>query len=265
MNPKKLKILIIEDNPADARLIKEALAEGNGGAYNLKYADSLSDGLKMISENTFDIILLDLSLPDSASLETITSISEKNKDIPLIILTGTDNLEIAIKSLSMGAQDYLVKGQFDGNGLIRSIRYAIERKKIEADRKLFEETLEKAAKGWRATFDAMEEAISTIDLEGRILRANKAMSIMVNKNFKEIIGETCHNMLGTFSQPQDECPMVRARLTKKRETRIVKTDGKFFDCIVDPILDENNNVISMVHILTDITEQKKAEEELKKA
>jgi len=265
MNAKKLTILIIEDNPADVRLIKEALAEGNVGVYNLQYADNLSDGLKKISEEDFYIVLLDLSLPDSAGLETITSISEKNKGSPLIILSGTDNLEIAIKSLSMGAQDYLVKGQFDGSGLIRSIRYAVERKNIEADRKLFEETLIKAAKEWRVTFDAMKEAISVTDLEGRIVRANKTMSIMVNKNFKEILGNTCRDLLFDMEHPKDICPLERAKLSKKREIRIFKTGDKFIECIVDPILDENNNVISTVHILNDITIIKKSEEEIKES
>ena len=265
MNAKKLTILIIEDNPADTRFVKEALAEGNIGAYDLQYADSVSDGLKKISEEDFYIVLLDLSLPDSTGLETITSISEKNKGSPLIILSGTDNLEIAIKSLSMGAQDYLVKGQFDGNVLIRSIRYAVERKNIEADRKLFEETLIKAAKGWRVTFDAMKEAISVTDLEGRIMRANKTMSIMVNKNFKEILGNTCRDLLFDIEHPQDVCPLELAKLSKKREIRIFKTGDKFIECIVDPILDENNNVISTVHILTDITDIKKSEEEIKES
>jgi len=216
MNAKKLTILIIEDNPAGTRLIKEALAETNGGAFELKYADRLSDGLKKISKEDFDIVLLDLSLPDSAGLETITSISKKNKDIPLIILTGTDNLEIATKSLGMGAKDYLVKGQFDGNVLIRSIRYAVERKNIEADRKLFEKTLIKSTKGWRVTFDAMEEAISVTDLEGRIMRVNKAMSKMLSKNFKEIIGETCQDLLFDVEHPQDICPLERVKLSKKK-------------------------------------------------
>ena len=206
-----------------------------------------------------------MSLPDSTGLETITSISEKNKGSPLIILSGTDNLEIAIKSLSMGAQDYLVKGQFDGSGLIRSIRYAVERKNIEADRKLFEETLIKAAKEWRVTFDAMKEAISVTDLEGRIVRANKTMSIMVNKDFKEILGNTCRDLLLDTEHPQDICPLERAKLSKKREIRIFKTGDKFIECIVDPILDENNNVVGTVHILTDITNIKKSEEEIKES
>ena len=79
MYPEKITILIIEDNPGDVRLIKEVLAETNDGVFELKYADRLSDGLKKISKNTVDIVLLDLSLPDSAGLETITGFSEKNK------------------------------------------------------------------------------------------------------------------------------------------------------------------------------------------
>jgi two-component system, cell cycle response regulator len=75
MYPEKRTILIIEDNPADKRLIKEVLAETNVGSFELEYAKSLSKGLKKISEKTFDIVLLDLSLPDSTGLETITSIS----------------------------------------------------------------------------------------------------------------------------------------------------------------------------------------------
>jgi putative nucleotidyltransferase with HDIG domain/PAS domain S-box-containing protein len=241
------------------------LAEGNLGIYDLQYADSLSAGLKKVSEEDFYIVLLDLSLPDSTGLETITGINEKNRGSPLIILSGTDNLEIAIKSLSMGAQDYLVKGQFDGNGLIRSIRYAVGRKNIETDRKLFEEKLIKAAKEWRATFDAMKEAISVTDLEGRILRSNKTMSVMVNKNFNQILGDTCHDLLSDIEHPQDICPLEIARLSKKREIRIFKNKDKFLECIVDPILDEKHNVTGTVHLLTDITDIKKSEEEIKES
>ena len=122
MYSEKITILIIEDNPADARLIREVLAETNGQYFDLKYADRLSDGLKKISKNTVDIVLLDLNLPDGAGLETITGFNEKNKDIPLIVLTGTADLNVAIRALDIGAQDYLVKGQFDGASLTRSIR-----------------------------------------------------------------------------------------------------------------------------------------------
>ena len=160
MNAKKLTILIIEDNPADTRFVKEALAEGNVAAYDLQYADSVSDGLKKISEEDFYIVLLDLSLPDSAGLETITGISEKNKDIPLIVLTGTADLDVTIRALDIGAQDYLVKGQFDTATLSRSIRYAIERKKIEVEIK---ENLSKLKRTFDQTITTLGNIIEIKD------------------------------------------------------------------------------------------------------
>ncbi len=377
MNMKKLKVLIIEDNPEDARHVKEILSEYKSTVYDLKYADGLSDSLKMTSENNFDIVLLDLNLPDSEGLDTISSVAAKINHLPFVVLAGTNDLNVASQALDLDAQDYLIKGQFDGEMLSRAIRYAIERKRNEIEFKksemkyqflfensvdgvyittpqgkyvdvnasmvnmlgykskkelmsidikkelylsekerpgpydrnrlfearlkkkdgsiinvqisssvifedgkpkyyqgivrditekiLFQNKLENVAKEWSTTFDAMEDIVCITDLNGRITRANKAMSKMFNKNFNEIIGETCQNIINSISHPSDECPMVCARLTKKRETRIVKTDGRFFKCIVDPILDKNNNLSSMVHILTDITEQKKAEEELKKS
>jgi len=377
MSTEKLKVLIIEDNPADARLVKEILSENDNTAYDLKHADRLLDGLKMISENSLDIVLLDLSLTGSAGLDIISAITVKNSFIPMVILTGTDNLDTATRALDMGAQDYLFKGQFDSAMLSRSIRYAIERKRFEIElkkseskyRSLFENSvdgiyittpqgkyvdvnmslvnmlgykskkelmsidikkelyvLEKERLGpydrnrlfetrlkkkdgsiinvqissnvifedgkpkyyqgivrdftekiqfqdklitvageWSNTFDSIEDAISITDLEGRILRVNRAMSKMFNKNFKEIIGDTCQNMMTIFSHTYGRFPMIHARITKKREIRIVKTDGKYFSCIVDPILDKNKTVTSMVHILTDITDQKKVEEEIKES
>ncbi|MBE3089651.1 MAG: MEDS domain-containing protein [Actinobacteria bacterium] len=197
MYPEKITILIIEGNPADARLIKETLAEGNSGAFDLKYADRLLDGLKKISEEDFDIVLLDLSLPDSTGLEIITSISEKNKDIPLIILTGIDNLDVATGALDIGAQDYLVKGQFDGASLSRSIRYAIERKKIEVE-------LKKSESKYRLLFNNMTTGFALgemiYDKKGhlidfRFLEVNSAFEKLVGQKASSLIGKTVKNTI----------------------------------------------------------------------
>lgn len=138
---KKITVLIIEDNNADSRLIKELLSETTDEIYCIEYAERLSDGIKKILENRFDIALVDLNLPDSIGLDTISFIVKKDINIPLIILTGLDDLSIATKSLSEGTQDYLVKGQFDDKTLKRSIRYAIERKKLEVEKRQFEHEL----------------------------------------------------------------------------------------------------------------------------
>ncbi|OFW48579.1 MAG: hypothetical protein A2163_01520 [Actinobacteria bacterium RBG_13_35_12] len=117
------------------------MSETTDEIYCIEYAERLSDGIKKILENRFDIALVDLNLPDSIGLDTISFIVKKDINIPLIILTGLDDLSIATKSLSEGTQDYLVKGQFDDKTLKRSIRYAIERKKLEVEKRQFEHEL----------------------------------------------------------------------------------------------------------------------------
>jgi two-component system, sensor histidine kinase len=128
LNNGSIEILLIEDNPGDARLIKEFLRE-TGKAFELDWVDSLSKGLKRLDGK--DAILLDLTLPDSNGLDTFKKIHSEAPALPIIVLTGNDDETLSSKALQEGAQDYLVKGQVNGQILARSIRYAIERKRID--------------------------------------------------------------------------------------------------------------------------------------
>ncbi len=128
---RPINILVIEDDSGDARLIKEMLSDVRGRNINLQMADRLSKSAEHLSEGNFDIILLDLSLPDSRGLETFVAVYDRAQTVPIIILSGQDDETVAIKAVQAGAQDYLVKGQVDGVLLVRSINYAIERKKME--------------------------------------------------------------------------------------------------------------------------------------
>ncbi len=128
MNNGSIKILLIEDNPGDARLIKELLGE-TGTAFELDWVISLSQGLEHLDGK--DAILLDLTLPDSHGLDTFKKVHSRAPALPIIVLTGNDDDELSSKALQEGAQDYLVKGQVSGQILARSIRYAIERKRID--------------------------------------------------------------------------------------------------------------------------------------
>jgi two-component sensor histidine kinase/ActR/RegA family two-component response regulator len=131
MEDKFIKILIIEDNPEDLRLIDEMLKEVKNPVFELHHSKRLSDGIRCLIRDGFDILLLDLSLPDSVGLDTFFSIYEQAPEIPIVILSGFDDEETAVKAVSEGAQDYLVKGQVNSPLLSRSISYAIERKLIE--------------------------------------------------------------------------------------------------------------------------------------
>ena len=126
-----IKILLVEDNPGDSLIIREMLKETVYTQFKLIHSPKLEDGLKNLEENKFDVVILDLNLPDSEGLETFLQILGKHPELPIIILTGLSDEETGIDAVKQGAQDYLVKGEFNGKLLVRSINYAIERKGLE--------------------------------------------------------------------------------------------------------------------------------------
>ena len=137
MNSTPTRILLVEDNPGDARLLKETLGENMEPPYLLEKAQNLHDGLSRLSKGNLDLVLLDLFLPDSSGLSTLESAIKAATQVPIIVLTGLNNSETAVKSLQEGAQDFLVKDHLSRELLTRSISYSIERfrlhKKLQED------------------------------------------------------------------------------------------------------------------------------------
>jgi DNA-binding response OmpR family regulator len=135
MNAECIKVLLVEDNPGDARLVEIALSEPGPVMFKLDRVGLLSAALRRLEKDQFELILLDLSLPDSHGLDTVVAVRKKHQDVPIVVLTGLDNETNALEALRIGAQDYLVKGTATGETLRRTIRYAIERRKILKDLK----------------------------------------------------------------------------------------------------------------------------------
>ncbi|MBS3788587.1 PAS domain S-box protein, partial [Candidatus Bipolaricaulota bacterium] len=131
MNTDQLNAVLIEDNPGDVRLIEEMLKDGEALSVKLNPAGRLSEGLQIVANNCIDLILLDLGLPESQGLKTLTKTKEEVKDIPILVITGLAQEEAGIKAIQNGAQDYLIKGEIDSETLERSIRYAVERYRME--------------------------------------------------------------------------------------------------------------------------------------
>ena len=146
MLSKSVKVLLIEDNPGDTRLVKEMLTEASGVSFDLRCAGSLSSGLQMLTTGDIELILLDMSLPDSSGMETLTMTHSSAPKVPIIILTGLDNEELALEAVRQGAQDYIVKGYTDSRSLVRAIRYAVERKLAQEGLAELEKELLKAQK-----------------------------------------------------------------------------------------------------------------------
>jgi signal transduction histidine kinase len=128
MSQEHATILLIEDNPGDARLIREMLPKGGGVVRSLEWVQSLEAGLRRIAQGGIDLVLLDLGLPGSTGLETLRQLRGKAAHLPaVVVMSGLGDEAIAVQAVLEGAQDYLVKGQVDAGLLIRSIRYALER------------------------------------------------------------------------------------------------------------------------------------------
>ena len=125
-----VKVLLIEDNPGDARLIEIMLFEAGGGLFEPEWVDHLSDGLRRLGETNFGLVLSDLSLPDSQGLETFLQLRARAPSLPIIVLSGLRDSTMAVQAVHEGAQDFLIKGQVDGQLLVRAMRYAIERKRL---------------------------------------------------------------------------------------------------------------------------------------
>jgi signal transduction histidine kinase len=127
MSNGPIKVLLVEDNPGDARLLREYLKESGKAHFELVHVCRLSEALNALKEKSFGAILLDLSLPDAQGLETIDHLRSPGFVPPIVVLTGLDDEDVAVKAVQQGAQDYLVKGQVDGQLLTRALRYAIQR------------------------------------------------------------------------------------------------------------------------------------------
>jgi sigma-B regulation protein RsbU (phosphoserine phosphatase) len=132
-----IRALLIEDNPGDARLIREMLREAGGAhaAVELTHADRLAPGLEQLTNQVTDVGLLDLSLPDSRGFDTFSTIHTHVPDVAIVVLSGLDDETLAVHAVQEGAQDYLVKGQVDGAAILRSMRYAIQRQRLESVRR----------------------------------------------------------------------------------------------------------------------------------
>jgi diguanylate cyclase (GGDEF)-like protein len=132
-SPRALRVLIIEDNPGDAILVREMLRDADPFGFELVHVDRLATGIDHLLSVGADCVLLDLSLPDAEGLDALTQVQSVSLDVPVIVFSGRSDERIAVRAVQEGAQDYLIKGQVDGRLLARAINYAVERKRVEVE------------------------------------------------------------------------------------------------------------------------------------
>jgi diguanylate cyclase (GGDEF)-like protein/PAS domain S-box-containing protein len=182
MNTKLIKaILLVEDNPGDARLLREMIREEGSRDTELTHVECMRDAENHLAERTVDIILLDLGLPDVQGLEAVRRARIAAPRVPLVVLTGLDDQSLAIQALQDGAQDYLVKGQIETRGLLRALRYAIERK-------IMEEILFVEKERAQVTLNCIGDAVICTGVSGNITFLNLVAERMTGWSSQEATG-----------------------------------------------------------------------------
>jgi PAS domain S-box-containing protein len=252
-----INILLLEDNPGDRRLIQESLKEDGGNRFNLDWADRLSLGLQKLSAHKPDAIILDLSLPDSQGLDTFARVYAQAPDVPIVVLTGLKDEELAVQAVRAGAQDYLVKTEAAGGTLVRALLYGIERHRAEAARAHL-----------AAIVESSNDAILSKSCEGVIQSWNRGAEKLYGYTAGEIIGQSVFLL-----SPQDRLKEAASFLHRVRrgervenhETVRVHKDGRRIDVSVtmSPIMDASGRVIGASTIARDITERKRTEEKIR--
>jgi diguanylate cyclase (GGDEF)-like protein/PAS domain S-box-containing protein len=206
MIKKPIKVLLlIEDNQGDARLLQEMLNEPSLNGTEVSHVTTMSDAESHLGRNVVDIIVLDLGLPDAHDVEAIRRAHAAAPHIPLVVLTGLDDESLAAQALQEGAQDYLLKGQIETRGLLRSLRYAIERKTMEEA--LFAEK-ERA----QVTLNCIGDAVVCTDISGDITFLNPVAETMTGWPLTEAVGRPMAEVFRTLSATSTEPTETTAEL-----------------------------------------------------
>jgi len=199
----QLSILLVEDNRADRALIRAMLAGPPGERFDLQEAYSLASARGLLNHREFDAILLDLSLPDATELEGCVALRDDWPSLPIVVLTGYDDEELSTSALQRGAQDYLIKGRIDRDLLVRSLRYAIERKKIEVALQSARNELEQ-----RVATRTTELTKANLQLQKEIAereiaeeRERKHREDLAHISRLDMIGEMATNLAHEINQP----------------------------------------------------------------
>jgi PAS domain S-box-containing protein len=253
---KPLRLLIVEDDVIDRKLLERLLAHSTLEIAEVRSADRLASALQVMQESPFDVILLDLGLPDSQGVGCITQLQALAPYVPIIVLTGLDDETIATSAVQQGVQDYLVKGQVDSSLLVRAIRYALERKRAERE-------LQAAELRYRTIFENSAVAIMMVDHEERLVSWNKFTERLLAVSPEELQGR----LVSSF-YPDAEWDRIRKLSVREKgmlqnlETKMLRKDGVIIDVDVSlsVLRDADGGIMGSIGVVSDITERRRLHE-----
>ncbi len=257
MPSQQIRALLIEDDPDDVLLLKDCLAEIGMGKIKLDTTDRLSRGLIQLSGQTYDVILLDLNLPDSRGLDTLNTTVKRYPKIPVVVMSGLADDAITIEAVRRGAQDYLVKGEVSGPLLMRVIRYAIERKQVEA-------VLRASEARYRTLVETSPNGITLADLEGNVILCNQqAARLHGYENPESMIGTHVLKLVVPSDRQQaasNTGKTLNEGIVTNAEYTMLRKDGSRFPAEFSTALIRNTAGVptGFIGITRDISERKQA-------
>ena len=244
MEARTIKILLIEDNSGDARLIQELLRESQNTNFQIQVYETFKDGMQGLLDGDFDIVLLDLTLPDSPAEKTIESIANQTFAIPFIVLTGYEDNTLAVRAVRMGAQDYLSKDGLEKALLVRVIEYSIERHRLRNQLEVQYRELERSQLRLQNIIDSMTSGILIFEKSGHIISQNPVFESLMDI-------DTIERTVSFLTTLKDE--------THSKEIVFTSKAGaiKYADVRVVPTKWGNREVL--LACFHDLTERKQAE------
>ncbi|MDY6833231.1 MAG: ATP-binding protein [Chloroflexota bacterium] len=264
----RISVLLVEDDPGDAAIVRKMLTKNNPYAFKFELADRLSLAIEKLHEGVFDILLVDLSLPDARGLHTIAGLVRENNRVPIVVLTGLDDENMALQAIQEGAEDYLIKGQLNHELLSRTIRYAMERKRTHME-------LLEAEEMYSTLIEMSIEGI-VLSRDGKIMFANHRFYQTFGFSESEVLNE---NILGLLSKgltetlagvPEDQKQMTIIGIENAAKTSLEShtLEVPFWKTPEELIwVEVNTNPIQYkggtaeLAIVRDVTHQKRAEKE----
>lgn len=252
-----IQVLLVEDNPGDVLLLQEFIQDVATARVELTPVQELHEAINCLTHQNFDVILLDLSLPDSQGWETFMKVHQQAIATPIIVLTGLDDENLALRAMQAGAQDYLVKGQVTGDLLVRSMRYAIERHRVE-------DALRQSEERFRVALKNSPISVFNQDEELRYTWVDQP-----------VFGLTAEEMLG--KQDAELFPLEDAQrlitiklgvlttgIGSRSEVSITTAQGtRYYDLTVEPLQNQSQQILGITGACIDISERKLAEEKIR--
>ncbi len=261
-----IKLLIVEDDP-DHALFTKVILERSRRDFQIEIITDPAYALRKIISEEYDLILSDYRMPGLNALDLLKRVRSQDKDVPFIIVTASGNEKAAVELMKAGAYDYVLKDLSYEDSLPVVIDRTLEVYRAKKNREELEKQIRKAAEEWQATFDSIVDLIAIHDKDFNIVRVNETFTRHFNKAPVEFNGKKCYQIVHKSESPRDDCPGMLTLKTKKAHTiEFFEPHLEiFFECNTSPIIDSQDNLIGIVHVLRDITSRKQAEKEIKQA